>query len=74
MTPERIIELNALYADMVDIMDMDKTTVEKLTLIGQMMWDSEIYGCKDPNASNYCSSCLISTDTCTYLAATGGEG
>ena len=74
MTPEREQELNELYADIVDVFDIpNKSAIDKLTMVGQMLWDNEVYGCTDPNASNYCNTCIISTDTCIYTAPPGGD-
>ena len=66
--------INAQFDGVEAIMATNKSKLDKLQAIWALMYEPDLYGCTDPNASNYCDNCIYSTDTCIYTAPPGSEG
>ena len=60
--------------DLRDILnEPDIDASEMLYDVCDLLWSNELYGCTDPDASNFCANCIYSTDTCLYLAPPEGN-
>ena len=70
MKPEAQAEL---YADIVDAMATEMSTINKLKAIAGLMYLAEAYGCMDKDALNFDPEAIHPTDTCIYAAEAGNE-